>query len=282
MTAPALTSIEEFYQFSSPPFRLTPDPHYIYQTQSFIHAKRTLQQFITTDDGILLIDAQPGLGKTILLQHFSELPLTKIKAFFIQCFNLSSDELFETIVFALHLKPEKTKSKNLMLISLYCKRLRKQGFHPILILDEVNSLPSETLRELGLLMSINLSKSPLFQLILSGTPQINDSLSEESLQIVKDKILHRISLGPLKRQEVQAYIDHRLALAGGNPPTLPSQKAGDYLFRFSGGVPRIINLIIYRLLLLGTQEKKHELAFIDFHKVIHELKNEGLLPHIKS
>ena len=211
-------SIEGFYQFSVHPFRLTPDPYFIYQTQSLIQAKRTLLQFITTDDGILLIDARPGLGKTILLQHFSELPLARIKAFFIQSFNLSPDELFETIAYALKLKPEKTKAKNLLLISLFCKKLRKQGFHPILILDEIDSLMPETLKELGILMNINFSSKPLFQLILSGHTQINEIFTNKSLQIITDKVLHHISLSPLKRNEIQGYIEHRLALSQGHPP----------------------------------------------------------------
>ena len=272
------SSVERFFGFRDQPFRISPDTELFFSSQSVIKANRLLTEFLALNEGVFFISSEPGVGKTSFLKRLSELHSKQYRFVYLQCYPFTSNELFEAMAFSLKLRPSEDKAKTLQLITLYIRRLRREGHKVVFLLDEADALSDEALYELGLFAGAQHQNEHLVQIVLAGSQELMQRLQKGRAHYLLDKIALSTELKPLMPFEIQPYIEYRLMSLSDNPPALVNVKTADYLFKFSRGNPRLLNIICFRLLLEGAEAEKKDLSLLDFHTVIHSMHQEGLLP----
>lgn len=244
----------EFYRFSEDPFILNPDPKFLYLSLSHWKALSSMIAGIKERKGIIVITGEVGVGKTILiykmLRDFDE----KIKAAYIFNSRFDFDNMLRNILQDLDVPIGEKDNNSFSLILLLKKYLHEKLSHnetvPIVI-DEAQHLDEVVLEKLLRLSNLNPAGANLVQFILVGHPVLEIKLNSPKLHLFKDKIgLHR-QVKPLNQEEGRAYINHRLVLVGRNISHVFTTEAANRIWEFAGGIPRIMNLLCNRALLIG-------------------------------
>ena len=244
---------KEYFGLKEPPFSIAPDPHYLYMSDNHREALAHLLYGINSDNGFVLLTGDVGTGKTTVCRCLLEqLPENSNIAFILNP-KVTVDELLATICDELGIvyPPGNTSNKifidsiNAHLIEANEKRRRT-----VLIVEEAQNLRPEVLEQIRLLTNLETNERKLLQIIMIGQPELNELLSRPELRQLKQRITARYHLGPLTKQELSAYVLHRLSVAGVDRKLFPPGTI-DRLFQLSGGIPRMINLLCDRTL-LGT------------------------------
>src|SRR5262245_31803844 len=246
---------ETYYGFAEKPFSLTPDPKYLYRSQSHGDAFDLLQYAIRRREGFVVITGDIGTGKTTLCRALLEqIDRTTFSALVLNPF-LSEEDLLKRILqdFGV-ISREDAKagrlanvSKQELIDALYDFLL---GLIPlkasaVLIIDEAQNLPLAVLEQIRILSNLETDKEKLLQIILVGQLELQAQLRAPELRQLDQRVSIRYELKPLDRESAGAYVSHRLAIAGGSSVTF-TQKALDRVHALSGGIPRLINLICDR------------------------------------
>jgi general secretion pathway protein A len=236
---------EEFFGLSDAPFRLTPDPHFLYLSPKHAEALAHLRLGLTEPGGFVCITGDVGTGKTTVLRTFLGDLGPDVATAFIFNPTLSWDDLLVRIARELGM-PEAASSHVDMMDALNAHLLatRKQGRVSVLVIDEAQAMPREVLERLRLLSNLETSTEKLLRLVLVGQPQLAHLLLDPGLAQLNQRITLRWHLRPLTRAETFAYVRHRLTVAGGDAAArLFTAPALRLVHRFSGGVPRLVNMI---------------------------------------
>lgn len=248
------------YGLADPPFSIAPDPRYLFMSQRHREALAHLMYGIGGDGGFVLLTGEIGTGKTTICRCFlQQLPDTCDAAFI---FNpkLNVLELLSTICEELHIPTPKDNTSNKAFtdrINDHLLAAHAQGRTTILIIDEAQSLDSEVLEQVRLLTNLETDQRKLLHIILLGQPELRDKLARPELQQLSQRIIARYHLGPLQQQEIAAYVHHRLDVAGGSRTLFPPSVIR-LLYRFSGGIPRKLNILCDRALLGAYVQGKVE------------------------
>ena len=251
-----------YYSLKEKPFAIAPNPRYLYLSELHREALVHLLYGITGEGCIILLTGEVGTGKTTVCRSlFEHLPETTDIALILNP-KLSIDDLLQTICEEFKVPvPEETPS-----IKTYIDRLNAhllaahaKGRNSVLIIDEAQNLEIEILEQLRLLTNLETDTHKLLQIVLIGQPELQSILSHPKLLQISQRITTRYHLGPLPPRDVDAYVQHRIAVAGGDSKHLLfSPGAIRYLNKISKGVPRIINLLCDRALLGAyAQNKDH-------------------------
>jgi len=249
---------EHYYGFVEKPFSLTPDPKYLYRSESHANAFELLQYAIERREGFVVITGDIGTGKTTLCRALLE--QTDRKTFTALLLNpfLSEEDLLKAILQDLGVLSRnderfagKAPSKQDLISTLYdfLLSLIPLGARAVLIIDEAQNLPLPILEQVRILSNLETDKEKLLQIILVGQLNLIPLLRSPELRQLDQRISIRYQLKPLTEDEVTAYIAHRLAVANGarNVTFLP--KAVQRIHRYTDGIPRLINLLCDRALL---------------------------------
>lgn len=244
---------ENFYGIKEKPFNLTPDPRFIYFTQKHCEALANLVYGIRERKGFLVLSGEVGTGKTTLVNALLD-TLERIGVLSAFIFNpiLSSTEFFEYLLADLNLKCDgRSKSQSLIkLNSLLLERYRL-GQITVLIVDEAQNLSAEILEEVRLLTNLETATEKLLQIVLVGQPELSLKLNSRELRQLKQRISLRCTLAPLTLSETKEYIKTRLEIAGLPNQQIFSDSCVVEIYRYSGGIPRLINIICDNALLTG-------------------------------
>lgn len=252
---------ETYYGFSEKPFSLTPDPKYLYRSQSHAGAFDLLQYAIGRREGFAVVTGDIGTGKTTLCRALLEdIDRTTFTALVLNPF-LSEEDLLKRILqdFGVISRDELKAgrlarvTKQELIDALYDFLL---GLVPlkagaVLIIDEAQNLPLPVLEQIRILSNLETDKEKLLQIILVGQLDLLTLLRAPELRQLDQRVSIRYTLEPLDREAVAAYVAHRLAIAGGSQLVAFTAKALVEVHRFSGGIPRLINLICDRALVAG-------------------------------
>lgn len=244
---------ERFYSLRERPFNLTPDPRYIYFTEKHCEALANLVYGIRERKGFIVLSGEVGTGKTTLVHALLDtLDRTGILSAFIFNPILSSSEFFEYLLADLNLRYDaRSKSQALIkLNSLLLERYRT-GQATVLIIDEAQNLSTEILEEVRLLTNLETATEKLLQIVLVGQPELSLKLNSPDLRQLKQRINLRCSLDPLTLFETKEYIRTRLEIAGVSDQQIFPDPAIAEIYRFSKGIPRLINSICDNALLAG-------------------------------
>jgi type II secretory pathway predicted ATPase ExeA len=241
------------YGLTEPPFGLTPDPKFIFKTESYLEALSTIKYGVEESKGIIIVVGEVGTGKTTTLrsaiQHFGR----HVQSAYIFNPSLTGTEFFEQICgnFSLGLSRTASKPERLDALGRLLTQRHAQGLRTALIIDEAHGLPEELLEEVRLLVNFETSSEKLLQVILCGQPELSAQLNRPDLRQLKQRVSLRCSLKPLTPFEVNEYIRFRLKVAGATRVNLFEPEAVALISRISQGVPRVINNICDNALLYG-------------------------------
>jgi general secretion pathway protein A len=245
----------EFYGLKEAPFSITPDPRYVFLSERHRDALAHLLYGIGKggSGGFVQLTGEVGTGKTTICRLLLEQLPENTRVALVLNPKLSPVELLETICEELKLDVTLVRGslKGLVdTLNVYLLDAYAQGLRVVLIVDEAQNLSADALEQVRLLTNLETPTQKLLQIILLGQPELRDELNKPELRQLAQRITARYHLTPLDRDEAEAYVRHRLAVAGGarNPFSRLGLRA---LYRRSSGIPRLINVIADRALMAG-------------------------------
>jgi general secretion pathway protein A len=266
----------EHYGLSRCPFEMTPDPSFLYLGETHREGLATLVYGVRARKGFLLLTGEVGTGKTTLLHALlSQLDATTASAFI---FNprLEPLDFFKLLLDEYGIEHDcKTKAEYLMTLNRFLIERLEQDRPTLLIVDEAQNLDPELLEEIRLLSNLETPTSKLIQIVLVGQPELKEMLQRPDLRQLRQRIVLRHHLRPFDAGECEAYIEERLRLAGYTGKGIFKKSAVDEVFRVTGGIPRLVNVLCDGALLLGFGRDKKLLDRNDIREVATDL---DLLP----
>ena len=269
---------EEYFGLKEEPFSIAPDPHYIYMSQGHREALAHLLYGIERDGGFVLLSGEVGTGKTTVCRCLlDEVPETTDVAFILNP-KLTAAELLATICdeFGISYPDGNTSVKVFVSrINDYLLDVHTRGRRAVLIIEEAQNLSVEVLEQIRLLTNLETSQRKLLQIIMVGQPEITKKLSQPQLRQLSQRITARYHLGPLPKREVAAYVNYRLSVAGLVRGELFPRSALKRLYRLTGGVPRLINVICDRALLGSYVQGKNRIDLKTLQTAAREVSGTG-------
>jgi general secretion pathway protein A len=240
----------DFFGLHEKPFSIAPDPRYLYMTEQHNEALAHLNYGVGDEGGFVLLTGEIGTGKTTICRSLlNQLPDDVDIAYVINP-RVSASEMIEAVCDDLGVEYAEGSSVKALVDKLnqFLLESYARGRHAILIIDEAQNLDDDVLEQLRLLTNLETAEKKLLQLILLGQPELNEKLAQESLRQLAQRVTARFHLEPLSYDEMVAYIQHRLYIAGfrGELFTRPALR---HIFSKSGGIPRLINIICDRAML---------------------------------
>jgi type II secretory pathway predicted ATPase ExeA len=262
----------EHFGFEKPPFGLSPDPDFVYWSKQHSRAKAYMESTIWLSDGFVVITGEIGSGKTTLLHSFlSELSDDVVFAVVSQT-QLNATQFLQAILTEFGFKPfDKQKVELLDMINMYLIEQYSAGKKVILIIDEAQNLSRKVLEEVRLLSGIETSNEKVLRIILAGQPELRGTLDRPELKQLVQRVRLRFHLGALDQTDMREYIEHRLQVAGREEPGLFTDEAYPLIYRYSGGVPRLINTICDSSLLVAFADEKTEIGPEEIENTAEEL-----------
>ena len=267
---------EPFFKLNSKPFDLLPDPRFIYLSRSYKKAMTYLNYGIRERSGFILLTGEVGSGKTTLIRDLLDKSYDHVVLSKIFNTRVTSEQLLSMINddFGLDVqgkdKITMIRDLNVFLIDQYAA-----GNQPILIIDEAQNLSSDLLEEVRMLSNLEASSSKLMQIILVGQPELRTILAAPELRQLRQRININCHLQALSREEVEQYIGHRLEVAGNATAVSFEPESIDAIFRYSHGIPRLINIICDFLMFLAFAEESTVLTVDMVTDVIGDLDFEN-------
>jgi type II secretory pathway predicted ATPase ExeA len=261
----------EHFKLDEQPFRLTPDPDFLYWSRQHARAKAYMESTIWLADGFVVITGDIGTGKTTLLQSFlSELGDDIVYAVVSQT-QLKPAQFLQAILTEFGFKPfDKNKVELLDMFNTFLIDQYAAGKKVVLIVDEAQNLSRKVLEELRLLSGIETHKEKVLRIILAGQPELKDTLESPKLEQLVQRVRLRFHIGPLDLEELREYVEHRVAVAGG-PTGLFGDDTFETIYRYTGGVPRLINTLCDTALLCGFADEKTSIGIAEVSSAVEEL-----------
>jgi type II secretory pathway predicted ATPase ExeA len=262
----------EHFNLKEQPFRLTPDPGFVYWSKQHARAKAYMESTIWLADGFVIITGDIGSGKTTLLQSYlSELDDNVVFAVVSQT-QLTATQFLQATLTEFGFKPfEKRKVELLDMLNMFLIEQYNNGKKVVLIVDEAQNLSMKVLEEIRMLSGIETHKEKVLRIILAGQPELRETLQSPKLKQLVQRVRLRFHVGPLDKHDTRAYINHRLTVAGGNPKVLIPDECVDVIYRYTGGVPRLINTLCDSALLCAFADQKPGVVVDDIMTAVAEL-----------
>ena len=265
----------EHFNLQEQPFRLTPDPEFLYWSKQHARAKAYMESTIWLADGFVVITGEIGSGKTTLLQSFlSELDDDVVYAVVSQT-QLTPTQFLQAVLTEFGFKPfNKRKVELLDMLNMFLIEQYASGKKVVLIVDEAQNLSGKVLEEIRLMSGIETHKEKVLRIILAGQPELRDTLDSPSLKQLVQRVRLRFHIGPLDKHEMREYVEHRLDVAGASKRNLFADDTFDIIHKYTGGVPRLINTLCDTALLCAFADEKPGVDHDDVEAAIAELNWE--------
>lgn len=256
-----MKTFTEFFGFYQDPFKRTPDVDFYYPTQMHIDALDTLQYLIHSNEPFAVLTGEPGTGKTITIKKFiNELPVNIVSAYILFP-NLTPEELFMAILEDFNIHVDKSLTKNALFAKLrdFLIEIGSEGKKAVIIIDEAQNLPNETLEELRLLSNLETEKDKLLKIILAGQPELDEKLNEESLRQLKQRVTLYVKLDNIKQEDIKNYIYSHLEKAGKSYVKIHSGVV-KRIAKITKGNPRLINTLMERTIIAAFLDNSHTIT----------------------
>lgn len=241
----------DHFHFSERPFALTPDTDYFYNNTACQEAMNVILVALDNGEGIIKITGEVGTGKTMLCRKLlNDLPDDYVSVYLPNPL-MESQQLYHAVASDLGVATQQSNSVAALLDQLNVRliKLSASGRRVVVCVDEAQSMPTETLEALRLLTNVETEKRKLVQIVLFGQPELDSQLARNELRQLCQRISFAYRLRPLDYADFCAYLHHRLTMAGYHGAPLFSRVAQKRLFRASGGIPRLVNILAHKALL---------------------------------
>lgn len=277
----------EHFGLQDKPFSLTPNTHYYCDASSAQEAYNTIMFAVRSGEGFIKIVGEVGTGKTMLCRKLLNSLEDDYVTAYIPNPSLTPHNLIKALAYELGVEVPNHSDINhtQRLISDALLEYNKNNKQVLFIIDEAQALSDDSLEMIRLLSNLETESSKLLQIVLFGQPELNIRLLQHEFRQLNQRIVFSCQLSPLTREELDAYVTHRLCVAGNTQGNLFTKKAKDYLHHYSSGKPRIVNILAHKALLLAYG-KGHRIvgnrdvaeAAKDSEEIVHQNSgNTGLL-----
>jgi general secretion pathway protein A len=249
---------DQYYGFSGRPFQLTPDPHYYFESLTHRKALSYLGYGLAQGEGFIVITGEVGAGKSTLVSHLMQtIDKARLTAATVVTSQLDGNDMVQMTAESYGIDTRGLdKAATLKAIENFLHAEARAGRRCLLVVDEAQNLAVSALEELRMLSNFQLGSSALLQIFLLGQPEFRDLVqSAPELEQLRQRVIATHHLDAMDADEVEPYIQHRLARAGANGRPQLTEDAFDAIYAETGGVPRKINALMNRTLLMGAVEQ---------------------------
>jgi len=265
-----------FFGFKERPFKLLPDPSYLFLSKGHEEALAHLKYAVGHGDGFVEIIGEIGTGKTTLCRVFLDRLGDDMVAAYIFNPRLDEVQLLKTINDELGIDSSADNTKDLIdILNAFLIEMKAADKKVILIIDEAQNLSVEVLEQLRLLSNLETTRSKLIQIILVGQPELGEMLDSNELRQLGQRVTISSYLAPLTFKETSAYIEHRTQVALRKPGHLFSKNALKEIYKYTGGIPRLVNTICDRSLLIAYSRNRKKISGNIVRLAIRELSSRG-------
>lgn len=242
---------EQYYGLHEKPFSLTPDTEFFYQSETHREALNVLLVAVRSGDGFIKVTGEVGTGKTLLCRKLLDALETGFETIYIPNPHMNCNALLQAVVAEMGIEEVTSQDNNLAVINKHLINNAQQGRGTVIILDEAQSLPEESLEAIRLLSNLETGKQKLVQIILFGQPELEAKLAHSSIRQLRQRIMHSYCLKPLDKPAIRSYLQHRVNSAGYCGPELFDESAQLLLYKLSQGVPRVINVLCNKAMMMS-------------------------------
>lgn len=264
---------QQFFNFTTSPFSIAPDPHFIYMSEHHQEGLAHLFYGINQGGGFVALTGEVGTGKTTLCHCLLQQLPENVEIALVLNPKLSAMELLATICDELHIDYDQSNPSLKGLndnLNKYLLEAFGNGKRTVLVIDEAQNLSLNVLEQIRLLTNLETSTTKLLQIILLGQPELKQILEKPALRQLNQRITARYHLTALSYQDTQQYIKHRLKVSGGNTHIF-NQRAIKKIYALSNGIPRLINILCDRALLGAYVNDTHTVSVKIINKAAKEI-----------
>jgi general secretion pathway protein A len=263
----------EPFKLKELPFRLSPDPQFLYLSKQHARAKAYMESTIWFTDGFVVITGEIGSGKTTLIESFlKEVPADVVVAQINQT-QVSSIDFLQALLVQFGFTPFKMRKAELIsTVNNFLVEQYSAGRKVLLIVDEAQNLTMRVLEEIRLLSGVETTKDKVLRIILAGQPELNDKLDAPELAQLMQRVRLRFHLQTLSEAETRSYIQHRLDVAGAGDREIFAADTFAEVFRYCGGVPRLVNTLCDTAMMAAYTSDRSTVTRADIIAAVRELQ----------
>ena len=263
----------ELFALQELPFRLSPDPQFLYLSKQHARAKAYMESTIWFTDGFVVITGEIGAGKTTLIETFLRELQPEVIVAQINQTQLSPTAFLQTVLVQFGFSPfNMKKAEVLATLNDFLIEQHAAGRKVLLVVDEAQNLNNKVLEEVRMLSGIETAKDKALRIILAGQPELNDKLNSRELVQLAQRVRLRFHLTALSREETAAYVDHRLEVAGSQGRRIFAEDTYPTIYRYTGGVPRLINTLCDTAMMAAFGRESDRVLAEDLDAAIQELQ----------
>jgi type II secretory pathway predicted ATPase ExeA len=263
----------DLFKLKELPFRLSPDPQFLYLSKQHARAKAYMESTIWFTDGFVVITGEVGSGKTTLIESFLREVEADIVVAQINQTQVSAIDFLQAVLVQFGFAPFKMKKGELIAtLNQFLVEQYAAGRKVLLIVDEAQNLSLRVLEEVRLLSGVETTKDKVLRIILAGQPELNDKLDAPELVQLAQRIRLRFHLGTLSIEDMRAYIQHRLEVAGSADREIFAEQTFSEIYRYSGGVPRLVNTLCDTAMMSAYTSDRDYVDVADITTAVEELR----------
>jgi general secretion pathway protein A len=266
----------DFFGFSEKPFTITPNPHFVFLSSIHREAYARLLYGVTRHAGFIALTGEVGTGKTTMLRTLlTQFEPEKYRSALIFNPCMSAEQLLAGICREFGVEAgEKSRSGYLDALYTFLIEQNSAGRTVVLVIDEAQNLDPGVLEQVRMISNLETERDKLIQIILAGQPELNDVLRRHDLRQLNQRITVRCRLTPMKLDDTTSYINHRLKISGSRIPDIFPPAAVRRIYRFSRGIPRLINVACEQALVMAWTREIRSVSPAIAAEVIAELQQE--------
>src|SRR5450755_371380 len=263
----------ELFKLHELPFRLSPDPQFLYLSKQHARAKAYMESTIWFTDGFVVITGEIGAGKTTLIETFLHEMQGNVVVAQINQTQLSPTAFLQTVLVQFGFSPFNMKKPEVLAtLNQFLMDQHNSGRKVLLIVDEAQNLSNRVLEEVRMLSGIETAKEKALRIILAGQPELNEKLNSQELTQLTQRVRLRFHLSALTKSETNAYIDHRLEVAGSQGRRIFTDDTYPTIYRYTGGVPRLINTLCDTCMMAAYGQDHDAVTTAELDAAIRELQ----------
>jgi len=263
----------ELFKLHELPFRLSPDPQFLYLSKQHARAKAYMESTIWFTDGFVVITGEIGAGKTTLIETFLRELQSDVVVAQINQTQLNPTAFLQTVLVQFGFSPFNMKKPEVLAtLNQYLMEQYNSGRKVLLIVDEAQNLAYKVLEEVRMLSGVETAKEKTLRIILAGQPELNEKLNSAELVQLSQRVRLRFHLSALTKSETDAYIDHRLEVAGSQGRRIFAEEIYPQIFLYTGGVPRLINTLCDTCMMAAFGRDQDHVTMAELESAIRELQ----------